>query len=65
MDETYDKAFDAVEEIKTELDTCLQTYKELFKDRRVCFSHAKFRYEVEIPEEHVKNEKPLELELTS
>ena len=38
---------------------------KLFKDDRVCYSHAKFRYEIEIPEEHVKKERPPDLELTS
>mmetsp|Transcript_30336 Transcript_30336/g.40311 ORF Transcript_30336/g.40311 Transcript_30336/m.40311 type:complete len:93 (+) Transcript_30336:42-320(+) len=37
-----------------------------YRDRRICFSHAKNRYEIEIPEEHVKgNKKPKEFELTS
>ena len=43
----------------------LETYVKLFKDRRVCFSHAKLRYEIEVPEEHVRNNKPDEFELTS
>ena len=39
---------------------------ERFKDRRIRFSHAKNRYEIEIPQEHVKgNKKPKEFELVS
>jgi DNA mismatch repair protein MSH6 len=38
----------------------------MFKDRRISFSHAKTRYEIEIPEEHVKgNKKPKEFEFSS
>ena len=37
-----------------------------FKDRRICFSHAKCRYEIEIPKEHVKGtKKPKDFEFTS
>ena len=65
MDETYDKAAEAVEEVKADLEAYLAEYVAMYKDRRIVFSHAKFRYEVEIPEEHVKTEKPREFELTS
>ena len=37
-----------------------------YRDRRITFSHAKNRYELEIPEEHVKgNKKPHDFELVS
>jgi DNA mismatch repair protein MSH6 len=65
MDEKYDQAYDKVEGIKAELETYLDIYVQMYKDRRICFSHAKFRYEIEIPEEYVKKEKPTELEFTS
>ena len=65
LDETYDKATEEVQKVKAELDKYLDTFKTLFKDRRISFSHAKYRYEIEIPEEHVKRDKPKELELTS
>ena len=51
--------------IKAELDLVLEKYVKLWQDRRVVFSHAKCRYEIEVPEEHVKTEKPTEFELTS
>ena len=36
------------------------------RDRRVDFSHAKFRYELEVPVEHVRgNKKPKNFEFTS
>ena len=65
LDETYDTATEAVDAIKSELEEYLQTFVQLYKDRRVVFSHAKFRYEIEVPEEHVKKDKPSQLELTS
>ena len=37
----------------------------MYNDRRIVYSHAKFRFEIEIPEEHVKTEKPREFDLTS
>lgn len=36
------------------------------RDRRIDYSHAKFRYELEIPSEHVRgNKKPKNFEFTS
>lgn len=44
----------------------MKQVQQRFKDRRICFSHAKMRYEIEMPEEHVKgNRKPDDFELTS
>ena len=52
--------------IKLEMAEYLQSIVKLFKDRRINFSHSKNRYELEIPEEHVKgNEKPKDFELVS
>ena len=65
MDEQYDAAVDRVEDVKKNLRELLERYATKYTDRRVQFSHAKFRYEIEIPEEHVKREKPPELELSS
>ena len=61
----YDTATSAVNAVKAELETYLEQYVKLYKDRNVRFANAKFRFEVEIPEEHVKNDKPREFELTS
>ena len=66
IDQDFDAANDAVNDIKGELDEFLQGIQRRYKDRRICFSHAKNRYEIEIPEEHVKGaKKPKEFELTS
>lgn len=52
--------------MKEELDDYLHEIINRFKERRISFSHAKMRYEVEIPEEHVKgNKKPRDFEMTS
>ena len=52
--------------IKQELDDYLKDIQGKFKDRKICFSHAKNRYELEIPEYHVKgNKKPKDFELVS
>jgi len=52
--------------VKAELQEYLQMMVSRYKDRRICFSHAKFRYEIEIPEEHVNGtKKPADFELTS
>ena len=38
----------------------------MFKERRIVYSHAKDRYSIEIPEEHVKgNKKPKDFEFSS
>ena len=48
------------------MDEYLKEIVKRFKDRRICFSHTKNRYEIEIPQEHVKgNKKPKEFELVS
>lgn len=44
----------------------LKEIQSRFKERRIVFCHAKNRYEVEIPEEHVKGtKKPKDLEFSS
>ena len=66
IDEEFDAANEAVDLIKAKLDAYLQTIVQKFKDRRIAFSHAKNRYEIEVPEEHIKgNRKPPEFELCS
>lgn len=66
IDQNFDYANEAVNQIKAELDTCLHEIIQRFKERRICFSHAKMRFEVEIPEEHVRgNKKPRDFEMTS
>lgn len=66
IDEVFDSANEFVVQIKGELDDYLKSVQTNFKDKRICFSHAKNRYEIEIPEHHVKgNKKPREFELVS
>ena len=66
IDEDFDNANQEVMQVKEALNDYLKGIVARFKDRRIQFSHAKMRYELEIPEEHVKgNKKPKEFELTS
>ena len=66
IDEEFDRANDGVNLIKGELDAYLAEVVKKFKERRICFSHAKTRFEIETPEEHVKgNKKPDDFEMTS
>ncbi len=66
IDEDYDRANETVNEIKAELAEQLLAVQRKYNERRICFSHAKMRYEIEIPEDLVKgNKKPREFELTS
>ena len=64
--ESYDKN----REIKTEIEVKLKNYltgiRKRFNDHSIDFCHAKFRYELEIPEKHVKGtKKPEDFEFTS
>lgn len=53
-------------DIKNQLEEYLDKIKNQFKERRIQFSHAKNRYEVEIPDDLVKgNNKPKDYELVS
>lgn len=66
LDENFDTANDSVTMIKQELDHYLNTIRAQLKCKRINYSHAKFRYELEIPSEFVKgNRKPKEFEFTS
>ena len=67
LDEDFDSANDIVDEIKGRMETILQKVRQQFKDsRRINWSHAKYRYELEIPEDYVKGKnKPDNFEFTS
>lgn len=67
IDAEFDGANDKVDAIKKELDNYLIEIRRMFdRDRRINFSHAKYRYELEIPQEHVAgNKKPDHFEFTS
>ena len=66
IDEDFDEANAQVDAIKEELNDFLNGMRQRFKERRINFSHAKHRYELEIPEEHVKGtKKPKDLEFSS
>jgi len=56
-----------VDEIKGRLEEILQKTRSRFRDmKRVNWSHAKYRYELEIPEEYVTGKKkPEDFEFTS
>ena len=50
LDENFDRQNAAVDEIKARLEAVLQKTRQRFKDsRRINWSHAKYRYELEIP----------------
>lgn len=51
--------------IKQRLDALLQEVKQQFKDRRIGFSHAKYRFEIEVPSDLVDKHKPAHFEFTS
>lgn len=66
IDDEFDNANDQVDAVKAELDEYLDSVKSKFRERRIIFSHAKDRYSIEIPEEHVKgNKKPKDFEFSS
>lgn len=66
IDAEFDEINDTVNAIKEELNEYLQDIVRRFKDRRISYSHAKNRYELEIPEEHVKGtKKPKDFEFSS
>jgi len=52
--------------IKAALEDFLEEMRSRFKCRKIAFSHAKFRFELEIPADIVKgNKKPADFEFTS
>jgi len=67
IDQEFDEANEVVNEIKEELEEfCVNLRKQYHNNRNISFSHAKQRYEIEIPEELVKgNKKPADFELCS
>ena len=56
-----------MDDIKIRLEAVLQKTRQRFKDsRRINWSHAKYRYELEIPQEYVDGKKkPEDFEFTS
>ena len=66
IDEDFDRANQDVTDIKIQLEQYLDKIRNQFKERRIQFSHAKNRYEIEIPDELVKGgKKPKDFELVS
>lgn len=66
IDDEFDGANEEVNRIKALLQQYLYKIRDQLKDRRIEFSHTKFRYELEIPEETVKGDrKPKNFEFTS
>lgn len=67
LDEVFDLSNQAVDEVKARLEAVLQKTRQRFRDsRRINWSHAKYRYELEIPQEMVEGKKkPEDYEFTS
>lgn len=67
VDETFDQANAVVDDIKSKFSEILVEIRARFNnDPNITYSHAKYRYEIEIPEKYVKgNKKPAEFEYTS
>ena len=66
LDEEFDKANQAVDAVKDKLEGYLQQQRQKFKDRRINYSHAKYRYELEMPMDLVSGKlKPENFEFTS
>lgn len=67
LDENFDRANEAVNVVKEQLSDYLAQVRAQFKcNSQINFSHAKFRYELEIPTELVKgSRRPDDFELTS
>ncbi|CAK58417.1 unnamed protein product (macronuclear) [Paramecium tetraurelia] len=65
--ESYDQSVAEVELVEQKLDSYLQQIKrKLFKNNsNIQYAHAKFRYEIEIPDELVQKSKPEDFEFTS
>ena len=64
--ESYDVSREKKKEIEKKLQDYLKTVRKRFGDHTIDYCHAKFRYELEIPERHVKGtKKPEEFEFTS
>jgi DNA mismatch repair protein MSH6 len=66
LNSEFDEANVRVDQIKQLLEDELKKIRGLLKDKRVVFSHAKYRYELEVPEDLVKGKKkPDDFEFTS
>ena len=67
LDEGFDTCNNYVDQIKLKLEEILNKTRQRFRDqRRINWSHAKYRYELEIPQECVEGKKkPEEYEFTS
>ena len=66
LDDNFDEANITVTKIKNKLDMYLDHIRELLNNKKINFSHAKYRYELEVPEDLVKgNKKPKDFEFTS
>ncbi|CAI2370907.1 unnamed protein product [Moneuplotes crassus] len=67
IDQTFDEANEVVSQIKEELSKVLLKERDRFNgDPNINFSHAKFRYELEVPERYVRGkQKPSDYEYTS
>lgn len=66
LDSEFDHAIQAVEAVKEKLYDYLVTVQLRFEDTSIKYSHAKYRYELEIPEKLVKgSNKPDDYEFTS
>jgi DNA mismatch repair protein MSH6 len=66
LDVAFDEANAKVNQIKFQLNDFLEEVRKDLKCRQIAFSHAKFRFELEVPSELVKgNRKPAHLEFTS
>jgi len=66
LDAQFDQANAAVDSVKEQLNEYLGEVRSQMRDRRIVFSHTKYRYELEVPEELVKGKmKPDHFELTS
>lgn len=66
LDADFDSANERVSDVKEMLTQYLEEIRKEMKCRQINFSHAKFRYELEVPEELVSgNKKPKHFEFTS
>jgi len=63
---SYDQSRESKKVIEEKLSAYLKTIRKRFSDHSIEYCHAKFRYELEIPEKHVKGtKKPEDFEFTS
>ena len=66
IDLDFDKANEKISQIKDKFYDYLIEVQKQFEDTSIKYSHAKYRYELEIPENIIKgNKKPINYEFTS